>query len=161
MQYILDQEGYDAIVDAYDKNVSAKTFKYVLNIALQENTVKTKKFGWDFDKSEFIVALAIEPENIKAVQLKRACKALCVKDPGNPTSAYLTFGKKKDEMMKVMVDYLNQHDDIITVARSNWNIGYEHTIPVLEAEIARLDRESAWAVGHERVSALPCDSDSD
>ena len=157
MHYILDQEGYDAIVDAYDKNVNAKTFKYVLNCALRTLVERSQSF----DKSEFIAALAIEPENIKAIQLKRACKAFDIKDPDDPEKKYQSFGKKKDEMIKIIVDYLNQHDDMITVARSNWNIGYEHTIPVLEAEIARLDRESTWAVGHERVSALPCDSDSD
>jgi len=151
MQYTLDQEGYDAIIHAYENNVNAKTFKYVLNSALITKEPSTqlkevplersdKKFNYigGFDIPNFIVQIAMEPENIKAIALKRACKALCVKDPDNPNRSYHFFGKKKDEMLKVIVDHLNQYDDMITVARSNKNIGYEDAIEVLEEQIIEM-----------------------
>ena len=151
MQYTLDQEGYDAIIHAYENNVNAKTFQYVLNSALTKKEPVTqlkevplersdKKFNSivGLDIPNFIVQIAMEPENIRAIQLKRGCKALCIKDPDNPTRTYHSFGKKKDEMLKVIVDHLNQYDDMITVARSNKNIGYEDAIDVLEDQIIEM-----------------------
>lgn len=151
MQYTLNQEGYDAIIDAYNNNVNDKTFKYVLNTVLIKKEPATqlkqaplerpdKKFNSivGLDIPNFIVQIAMEPENIKLIQMRRACKALCVKDPNDPEKNYYSFGKKKDEMIKVIVDHLNQYDDMITVARSNKNIGYEDAIEVLEDKIIEM-----------------------
>lgn len=64
----------------------------------------TKKFNpeTDFIKSEFIEEFYSNPEDIKLLQMRRACKAFGLKDPNDPEKNYSSFGKKKPEMIELL-----------------------------------------------------------
>ena len=72
----------------------------------------TKKFNIDTDfvKSEFVEEFRSKPDDIKALQLKRACKAFDIKDPDKPDKMYPSFGKKKEDMIEVLSVHIEDID---------------------------------------------------